>query len=486
MYLGIDLGTSSVKAVIVDDGEVVVAQASAPLGVSRPQPLYSEQDAGDWWSATVHAILELPDSVRASVRAIGLSGQMHGATLLDRADVPLRPAILWNDGRSGAQCVELERREPQSRTITGNIMMPGFTAPKLLWVAQHEPALFARTATVLLPKDYLRLKLTGARVSEMSDASGTGWLDVARRDWSDAMLTATGLSRAHMPRLVEGNAPSGRLTPQAAQLLGMNRVPVAGGGGDNAASAVGMGVIAPGQSFLSLGTSGVLFVVTDRFRPNPQRAAHAFCHALPGCWHQMAVLLSAASALDWVAQLLGTTDLPQLVASAQARGVRAESPYFLPYLSGERTPHNDPHARGVFFGLGHATVPADLVGAVLEGVALAFADGLDVLLEAGGRVDEISMTGGGARLSYWGELLAAALNRPLTYRAGSEIGAALGAARLARMAVTGEVAAAVCRLPPIARVVQPDPTLVALLGQRRGHFMRLYRDLRKVFQESAG
>jgi xylulokinase len=266
----------------------------------------------------------------------------------------------------------------------------------------------------------------------------------------------------------------------------MNRVPVAGGGGDNAASAVGMGVIAPGQSFLSLGTSGVLFVVTDRFRPNPQRAAHAFCHALPGCWHQMAVLLSAASALDWVAQLLGTTDLPQLVASAQARGVRAESPYFLPYLSGERTPHNDPHARGVFFGLGHATVPADLVGAVLEGVALAFADGLDVLLEAGGRVDEISMTGGGARLSYWGELLAAALNRPLTYRAGSEIGAALGAARLARMAVTGEVAAAVCRLPPIARVVQPDPTLVALLGQRRGHFMRLYRDLRKVFQESAG
>jgi xylulokinase len=486
MYLGIDLGTSSVKAVIVDDGEVVVAQASAPLSVSRPHPLFSEQDAGDWWSATVHAILQLPASVRASVRAIGLAGQMHGATLLDSADVPLRPAILWNDGRSSAQCAELERREPQARTITGNIMMPGFTAPKLLWVAQHEPALFARTATVLLPKDFLRLKLTGERVSEMSDASGTGWLDVARRDWSDAMLAATGLSRANMPRLIEGSAQSGQLTAQAAQLLGMDRVPVAGGGGDNAASAVGMGVIAPGQAFLSLGTSGVLFVVTDRFRPNPQRAAHAFCHALPGCWHQMAVLLSAASALDWVAQLLGATDLPQLVESAQARELSAESPYFLPYLSGERTPHNDPHARGVFFGLEHGTAPADLVAAVLEGVALAFADGLDVLLEAGGRVDEISMTGGGARLAYWGQLLAAALNRPLTYRAGSEIGAALGAARLARMAVTGESAATVCRLPPIVRVVKPDPQLAALLAQRRGIFMRLYRDLRTVFQESAG
>src|SRR5580698_3357020 len=348
MYLGIDLGTSSVKAVIVDEGEAVVAQASAPLAVSRPQPLFSEQDAGDWWRGTVESILRLPAVARAAVRGIGLSGQMHGATLLDRADVPLRPAILWNDGRSAAECRELEQREPRARAITGNIMMPGFTAPKLAWVARHEPELFARTTMVLLPKDFLRLKLTGERVGEMSDASGTGWLDVARRDWSDPMLAATGLSRANMPLLVEGNAVSGQLSSQAAELLGMNRVPVAGGAGDNAASAVGMGIIAPGQAFLSLGTSGVLFAVTDRFRPNPERAAHAFCHALPGRWHQMAVLLSAASALDWIAQLLGARDLVQLVAAAQARGLRRESPYFLPYLSGERTPHNNPHARGVF------------------------------------------------------------------------------------------------------------------------------------------
>jgi xylulokinase len=485
MYLGIDLGTSSVKCVIVDDAEAIIAQASAPLAVSRPQPLFTEQDAGDWWAATVASILRLPAGARASVRGIGLSGQMHGATLLDHADVPLRPAILWNDGRSAAECLELEQREPQARGITGNIMMPGFTAPKLAWVAHHEPEIFARTATVLLPKDYLRLKLTGERVSEMSDASGTGWLDVAQRDWSDAMLAATRLSRANMPRLVEGNAVSGRVTLQVAEELGLKRVPVAGGAGDNAASAVGMGIIAPGQAFLSLGTSGVLFAVTDRFRPNPERAAHAFCHALPGRWHQMAVLLSAASALDWIAQLLGARDLVQLVAAAQARGLRRESPYFLPYLSGERTPHNNPHARGVFFGLTHEATPPDLVAAVLEGVALAFADGQEVLLESGGQIDEISMTGGGARLAYWGQLLAAALNRPLTYRAGSEIGAALGAARLGRMAVSGEAPASVCRMPPIVRVIAPEPDLAELLAQRRGQFKQLYRDLRNLFQESA-
>lgn len=484
MFLGIDLGTSGVKAVIVDEAETLIAQAHAPLSVQRPRPQHSEQDAGQWWRATLDALMHLPATARAAVRAIGLTGQMHGATLLDVSGSPLRPAILWNDGRSGAECHEIERREPRARAITGNIMMPGFTAPKLLWVARHEPELFARVATVLLPKDYLRFRLTGERVSDMSDAAGTGWLDVAQRDWSDAMLAASDLSRAQMPRLVEGNAVSAQLNAQVAAQLGMSRVPVAGGAGDNAASAVGMGIIAPGQSFLSLGTSGVLFVVTDRFRPNPERAAHAFCHALPGRWHQMAVLLSAASALDWLAQLLGATDLAALVEAAQRRGLRRGSPYFLPYLSGERTPHNDPHARGVFFGLTHETTAADLVTAVLEGVALAFADGLTVLLESGGRIDEISMTGGGARLPYWGELLSAALNRALTYRIGSEIGAALGAARLARLAAGDEAPETVCRLPPIVRVVTPDPDLAALLAQRRGRFMQVYRDLRPDFQES--
>jgi xylulokinase len=483
MYLGVDIGTSSVKAVLVDDRGAIVAQASEALEVSRPAPGFSEQDPHAWWRATVAAVRALPAVDRAGVRGVGLSGQMHGATLLDAQDRPLRPAILWNDGRSAAECLELERREPKSRGITGNIMMPGFTAPKLLWVARHEPEIFRRTACVLLPKDFVRLKLTGEKVSDLSDAAGTGWLDVSRRDWSDALLSATDLTRGHMPRLVEGTSPSGTITTAASDELGLPRVVVAGGGGDNAASAAGLGVVSPGQAFLSLGTSGVLFVVTDRFRPNPDRAAHAFCHCFPDRWHQMSVMLSAASTLDWVARLTGETQLPRLVDAAQSRGLNRHAPFFLPYLSGERTPHNDPHARGVFFGMTPDTTPADLTGAVLEGVSHAFADGLEVLLEKGGSIGEISVTGGGARLPYWGRLLAAALDRPLTYRQGSEVGAALGAARLARVAATGERPEEVCIAPPIQSVVQPDPSLVALMAQRRRLFVRLYRDLKDTFVE---
>jgi xylulokinase len=485
MFLGVDIGTSSVKSVLIDERESIVAQAAMPLSVARPQPTFAEQDPQDWWLATVAAIGALPPASRAAVRAVGLTGQMHGATLLDESGRTLRPAILWNDGRSALECVELERREPGSRRITGNIMMPGFTAPKLLWVSRHEPEIFARTARVLLPKDYVRLKMTGEAVSDMSDAAGTGWLDVGRRDWSDEMLTATGLDRSHMPKLVEGSARAGSLTATVAAQLQLPKVILAGGASDNAASAVGMGVIEPGQSFLSLGTSGVLFVVTDRFRPNAEKAAHAFCHCLPGRWHQMSVMLSAASALDWVGQLTGERDSQRLVAAAQARGLRRTTPYFLPYLSGERTPHNDAHARGVFFGLDSQTEPADLTLAVLEGVALAFVDGMDVLLESGGVVGEISVTGGGARFGYWSQLIAAALNRPLTFRLGSEIGAAIGAARLARLAVTGESPQAVCVTPPISHVIQPAPKLAALLADRRRIYARLYRDLKDAFVEFA-
>ncbi len=482
MYLGIDIGTSSVKAVLLDAQGGIAHQAASPLEVSRPAAGFSEQDPEAWWQATLRAVGALPEDARAAVRALGLSGQMHGATLLDARDRPLRPAILWNDGRSAAECVELERREPAARAITGNIMMPGFTAPKLLWVARHEPELFRRTAYVLLPKDYVRLRLTGERVSDLSDASGTGWLDVGRREWSDAMLGATGLSRGHMPQLVEGSTPCGSLSARSAEALGLPRALVAGGGGDNAASAVGLGVVRPGQAFLSLGTSGVLFVVSERFRPNPERAAHAFCHCLPQRWHQMSVMLSAAGTLDWIAQIVGSADLPALVARAEALGLQRHSPLFLPYLSGERTPHNDPHARGVFLGLRADSGPAELVAAVLEGVALAFADGLDVLTERGDAVGEINVTGGGARLPYWGRLIAAALRRPLTYRSGGQVGAALGAARLARLAA-GETEAAVCAAPPLEHVVQPDAGLAALLASRRGTFQRLYRDLKSVFVE---
>lgn len=483
MFLGIDIGTSSVKAVLVDEDEKVVGQASSPLQVDRPQPLYSEQDPDAWWHATVSAVGNLPGAERSAVKSIGLSGQMHGATLLDRYDQPLRPAILWNDGRSTRECLELEELEPRAREITGNIVMPGFTAPKLMWVRHNQPDIFQRTASVLLPKDYVRLKLTGEKVSDMSDAAGTSWMDVANRDWSDDMLAATELSRAHMPLLVEGNAPSGTVRQEVADLLQLPRVMVAGGGGDNAASAVGMGVVKPGQAFLSLGTSGVLFVATDRFRPNPNKAAHAFCHCIPNRWHQMAVLLTAASALDWAARLTGKSNPQELLDAAQARGLHSDTPIFLPYLSGERTPHNDANSRGVFFGMTSDTTDGDLAVAVLEGVALAFADGLEVLLEQGGELGDISVTGGGARSLYWGQILAAALNRPLIYRQGGEIGAAFGAARLARLALSGEAPEHVCTAPPVRNIVEPDEELSQLLAKRRPIFTQLYRDLKNRFME---
>ena len=485
MFLGVDIGTSSVKAVLMDGADQMVAQASAPLTVERPRPMWSEQDADAWWRATIEAVRALPKKERRAVKAIGLSGQMHGATLLDAQDKPLRPAILWNDGRSEEECLELERLEPRSREITGNLAMPGFTAPKLLWVKHHEPDIFGRTKSVLLPKDYVRLKMTGEKFSDMSDSAGTLWLDVAKRDWSDAMLQATGLDRQHMPALVEGNALTGKLRAEAADLLGVPRVVVAGGGGDNAASAVGLGVVATGQAFLSLGTSGVLFVVTDRYRPNPAKAAHAFCHCLPQRWHQMSVILTAAAALDWVTQLTGYKNVVEAAAAAEVRGLRDQSPIYLPYLSGERTPHNDASARGVFFGMTAETTGADLVHAVLEGVALAFADGLDALKESGGEIGNINVTGGGARLSYWGRILASALDIPLTYREGGEVGAATGAARLGRLALTGEAPEMVCVAPPVARVVEPDAIFREQMARRRTLFVSLYQDLKKSFREFA-
>ncbi|MCA3709567.1 MAG: xylulokinase, partial [Phenylobacterium sp.] len=395
VVIGLDLGTSGVKAVAVDSGGVIQAQATTPLAVSRPQPLWSEQDPQDWIDATRTAIRSLPDTVRRRTRAIGLSGQMHGATLLDAEDKPLRPAILWNDGRSGRECIALEAVAPDLVAITGNRAMPGFTAPKLAWVRAHEPEIFAATRRVLLPKDYVRLWLTGEAVSDLSDSAGTLWLDVGRRDWSDALLSATGLTRDHMPRLIEGSSVSGVLRPEAAEALGLPQVPVAGGGGDNAASAVGIGAVAPGQAFVSVGTSGVIFVADDAFRPEPQRGVHTFCHALPKTWHRMSVTLSAASAIDSVARLAGFSSTAEAVANL-GEG-QPDDPLFAPWLSGERTPHNDPSASGVFVGLTHATTREALVRAALEGVAFALADGFEAL--GSPQVEALTVVGGGTRIT---------------------------------------------------------------------------------------
>ena len=485
MFLGIDLGTSGVKAVLADERQEIVATGNAPLEASRPRPLWSEQNPEDWWRATCRATAAIqranPRALEA-VKGIGLSGQMHGATLLDSQDRVLRPAILWNDGRCVAECDELEAREPASRSITGNLAMPGFTAPKLMWVARNEAEVFSKVARVLLPKDYVRLRMTGEHVSEMSDASGTLWLDVAARDWSDPMLAATGLSRDHMPQLVEGSEPGGALLAAVAAEWGVSAgVPVAGGAGDNAAAAAGIGAVTPGSGFLSLGTSGVLFVSNAAFSPNPEQAVHAFCHCLPGTWHQMSVILSAASCLKWVTALTGATDEASLLEEVEAAGDVPGDLVFLPYLSGERTPHNDPKAMGVFFGLTHDVDRAGLARAVLEGVAFAFADGRDALLEAGAEINAISVVGGGARGRYWGRILASVLRRPLHYHVGGEIGPAFGAARLARLAVTGEEPSVVCAPPPVSHIVDPVPDLVDACGSRQPVFRRLYDTLKPEF-----
>lgn len=480
MDLGIDLGTSGVKAVLIDDHGAVVAQAQAPLAVSRPHPLWSEQDPADWWTATDAAVLALPEALRKSVRSIGLAGQMHGATLLDAADRPLRPAILWNDGRSHAECAAIEAAEPRTRAITGNMAMPGFTAPKLAWVRTHEPDVFARVRSVLLPKDTLRLIMTGDKASDMSDSAGTLWLDVARRDWSDAMLAATGLNRAAMPRLHEGTAITGALRPKIAAAWGMNPVPVVAGGGDNAAGAAGVGVVNPGDALLSLGTSGVIFAATGTYRPNPARAVHAFCHCLPGMWHQMSVHLSAASCLDWAADALGLGDAAGVIAAAQSAGIGSGDDVFLPYLSGERTPHNDPHLRAGFLFADHDSDAARLAAAVLEGVAFAHADGIAALREAGTRIDELSVIGGGARSAHWGRILAAVLNARLVYLDGGEVGPALGAARLAAIGASGAPPAEICTRPPITAVIRPEPDLAERLAPKLARFRRAVAALRTI------
>ena len=474
MFLGIDIGTSGVKAVVLDTHGAVVGQGVAALTVQRPHPLWSEQDPEDWWKATSAAVLAIDPEVRRSVRGIGLAGQMHGATLLGADDTPLRPAILWNDGRSFAECAALEATTGDFRTVGGNIVMPGFTAPKLEWVRRHEPEIFAQVATVLLPKDYVRLRMTGEKASDMSDSAGTLWLDVAGRRWSETLLAACGLTEAQMPRLVEGTDVAGTLRADIADAWGMAQVLVAGGAGDNAGGAAGVGVVTDGKALLSLGTSGVIFVANDAFRPNPARAVHAFCHCLPDMWHQMSVHLSAASCIDWVARLTGASGAAELFQRAEAAGTANGPEIFLPYLSGERTPHNDAQVRGAFIGLDNDTDANRLAQAVLEGVAFALADGLDVLREAGTEVAELAVIGGGARSHYWGETLAAAMDVPLVYLQGGEVGPALGAARLAQIAVDGGTPAEVCVAPPVSHRIAPDAELVRRLAPKKARFKAAY------------
>ncbi len=483
MYLGLDLGTSGVKALLIDDAQRVIGSASGAMDVSRPHPGWSEQDPAAWIRATEEAVAGLKAShpqELAAVRGIGLSGHMHGATLIDANDQVLRPCILWNDTRSHVQAARLDA-DPQFRALTGNIVFPGFTAPKLVWVAENEPEIFAKVAKVLLPKDFLRLWLTGEHISEMSDSAGTSWLDTGKRAWSADLLAATGMTIDQMPLLIEGTEVGGTLKAEIAAKWGMGAgVVVAGGAGDNAASACGMGTVAEGQAFVSLGTSGVLFAANGSYLPNPASAVHAFCHALPGTWHQMGVILSATDALNWHAGVTGKS-AAELTGELGDVLKAPTSVTFLPYLSGERTPHNDAAIRGVFAGLGHESSRVVLTQAVLEGVSFAIRDSLEALKSAGTTLSRVTAIGGGSRSRYWLRSIATALNLPVDVPADGDFGAAFGAARLGLVAATGRDPLSVFTPPATAETVEPDAALRDAYETAYQRYRRLYPAIRAAY-----
>lgn len=483
MYLGIDLGTSSVKIIMMDDNFNVVAHSSQNLTISRLKPLWSEQNPQEWWDATCVAMNDLKKSHAKElmrVKAIGLSGQMHGAVLLDKQAKVLRPAILWNDGRSAEQCQQLESGMPDIIDITCNRVMPGFTAPKVFWVKQHEPDIFKQVAKILLPKDYLRLKISGDYASDMSDASGTSWLDVKNRCWSDKILNFCDLTEQQMPTLYEGNQITGNVLPEVAKEWGISEdVVIAAGGGDNAATAISMNVIRSGSAFLSLGTSGVYFISSDICQPHVEQGVHTFAHCLPNLWHSMNCHLSAANCLTWLAELTNS-DVKTLVKNAEQHQMR-EPLFFLPYLSGERSPHNNASARGMFFGLSHSTTQEDMMQAVLEGVAYNFREGQDALEDI--NIKDIYVVGGGARSAYWGEILSAVLNKELNYCEDAEVGGALGAARLGYLAANNADPFSAFPANSVKMIIKPDAKKVAYYEKYYPFYKALYANNKKLFNE---
>ncbi|WP_083649358.1 xylulokinase [Salaquimonas pukyongi] len=433
-YLGLDIGTSAVKALVVDDAGSQLASATAPLESSHPHPGWSEQNPDDWVAAAAACCSDLRQALGRrwqSVGAIGLSGQMHGATLLDETLKPVRPAILWNDGRSAEQCNAINRTVEDIESRAGIFAMPGFTAPKVLWCAQMEPDVHARIAHLLLPKDYVRLALTGERVTDMADAAGTLWLDQKNRRWDDLLCKASRTDPAWLPALVEGTEVSGLLRAAMATQLGLPAgIPVAGGGGDAAAGALGIGAVNEGDAFASLGTSGQLFVSTNTYRSAPGTTVHCYAHCVPKRWFQMACMLNGASPMSWFSHF-SNRPISDLLREAETI---SNAPLFLPYLTGERTPHNDANIRGAFYGLGPDTSHAHAMRAVVEAIAYSFCDANDCLKQAGTRLQSIASIGGGTRSNFVLQTMADALGVVIQRYRGSATGPALGAARLAMVA----------------------------------------------------
>ncbi|MFV0430693.1 MAG: xylulokinase [Alphaproteobacteria bacterium] len=484
MYIGIDIGTSGVKSVLMDEKQNIIAETTASLNVSRPKQGYSEQNPKDWFAAVEQSLLDLKQEATEQikqVRAISFSGQMHGLTLIDEAGEVLRPAILWNDVRCGAECEELKNKEPRFLSIGGNDVMAGFTAPKLEWVRKHEPEIFAKIHKILLPKDYIRYCLTGEFYSEMSDAAGTLWLDVARRDWSKELMAASQISRNYLPELVEGTEFSGYLLDELTQRWGMEeKVKVIGGAGDNAAAACGLGAVCSGDAFLSLGTSGVVFVTTDGFMPSPNEGAHAFCHAIPKTWHQMAVILAATDCVNWLSEVT-KQDISSLMGNLGKLEDGPSDILFLPYISGERTPINDPNARGAFVNISRSHTSDDMARAVIEGVAFALNDGLRVLKNAGSQPQQLMVVGGGAKNKLWLEILATITGLEIHLPDAAHLGAAFGAARLAMAGDKSDMSLnEIFFKPHIKEVIRPNMGMHEQYQNQFNQFKKLYPLIQEI------
>ena len=478
VLVGLDVGTGGARAVAVDEGGRVVAEASSGYPLHSPRPGWSEQDPADWWGGAKEALGGVVSEVGAAeVAGIGLTGQMHGSVFLDSSDEVIRPALLWNDQRTGAQCEEITRAVGAERliSIAGNPALTGFQAPKVVWLREEEPQNFERVARVLLPKDYVRLMLTGEYATDASDAAGTLLLDVRGRDWSGEILDALEIPAAWMPAVHEGPESTGALRESVAEELGLvPGIPVAAGGGDNAAAAVGTGIVSSGLVNSSVGTSGVLFAHTLEFNPDPSGRLHAFCHAVPGAYHLMGVTLSAGGSLSWWRETVGG-DFDDLVGAASEVPPGSEGLVFLPYLSGERTPHLDPAARGAFFGLTARHGVAHMTRAVMEGVVFSLRDSLEIMRGLGVPVEDVRATGGGARSALWRQLQADIYGTPIRRTAADE-GPAYGAALLAGVAsgVYAGVDEATSVIELREETTEPDPKRVRVYEEHYEVYRSLY------------
>ncbi len=482
MFLGLDLGTSGLRGILVDDEHQLIAEAAAEIKTSYPHSGWSEQDPDDW----IRACVAIADSLRqsrpkqfAAIKGIGLSGQMHGATLLDADGTVLRPCILWNDTRSHREAARLDQM-PEFREISGNIVFPGFTAPKLEWIRANEPDVFARVEKVLLPKDYLRFWLTGDYVSDFSDSSGTSWLNVSTRMWSDTCLELSHMAPRQMPALVAGSAAAGVLRSDLRRKWNLQQpVTVAGGAADNAAMACGMGLVAGGTGLLSIGTSGVVLTAMSTYQSNTDRAIHCFCHAVPNRWLQLGVTLSATNCINWLAKSLNQS-VAELVVSLPTELSKPAPIIFLPFLAGERTPHNDSEIRAAFIGIDTATSTEDLKQAVMEGVAFALRECLEVLNDGAEKTNDWLVVGGGSLSPFWLESLATVLKRPLVVPTDPQLGAVIGAARLAACATTNQDYREVMIAPEATHLIEPRTDICDRYEEQFQRYKSYYRALKSV------